>query len=589
MKTILFLLLTLLSCQLLAETPEKQNKKPETVTMNMRNADVIAVIEWMAEQTKKKFIIDPEVKGEVSILANVAMTLEESYEVFLAMLDVHGYHVSNNNGILRIANQQQSKATAASVISAFSADRANELAIYIYQSQFINTDKLQSILKPLVADSTLISALSDNKKLIIVDNYDNIHRLVKLIRAIDEAKLNDIEVVGLQYASSSTMADVVNSLLAKENSEFVIVSDQRSNSLLMAGDNLLKKQVRQLISQLDSDLTRSDNTQVIKLNYSNSEEMLAIVTATAEAMAKENSANQVSQSAVNLSASVSSNALIVTAPPDIMRSIKAIISELDIPRQQVLVEAIIIEVNNDELETLGVEWNTELNAGTGIEAATSFGLKNASNPTGFLSSGLNLGYFSSGTLRGLISMLETVVDVNILSTPSLLTLENEQAEILVGSNVPFVTGQSQTANTNGDIFTTVQRQDIGLTLKVTPTINADNGITLEILQELETLSDSVSSASDLVTNKRSLQTTVHVKNNKILVLGGLISEQQQETVKKVPFLGSIPLLGKLFSHTSTQNLQKNLMIFIHPKIVNDEITEAAREKLNATTRLQHQH
>ncbi|MCR8921807.1 type II secretion system secretin GspD [Dasania sp. GY-MA-18] len=551
----------------------------QLITLNMREAEIVSVIQWMAEQTQKKIIIDPRVSGKVSILANVPMSLEQAYHVFLAMLNVYGYAAVESGGIVRIIPSAAAKTTAGSVISNFQNNQGSQQALYVYQSQALNSEKLQNALRPLVSSSGHLSAIPGSNKLIIADAYDNIHRLVALIQQLDQDQELQIQTLKLQYASANTVAAVINSLIASDNnSSFTIASDQRSNSILMTGDPLIEKRVKQLIAQLDKPISSTDNTKVIYLHYTDADEMLPILQNMAKALATDNKNHNIQGQTINVAASATTNALIVTAPPDILYAMEKVVAQIDIRRAQVLVEAIIVEVSEDVSQRLGVEWNTSFDAGTGTEAATSFGLKQLNISTGevLLSGGLSVGYYSGGSLRALINALASEVDANILSTPSLVTLDNQEAEVLVGSNVPFITGQALTNNNTSDNpFTTIERQDIGLSLKVTPQINNGNTVTLDIVQELETISDSSSAATDIVTNKRSIKTKVQVQNDGILVLGGLISDEQTERVDKVPLLGDLPILGALFTSTSTQTLQRNLMIFIHPKILANDIESEA--------------
>ena len=556
-------------------TPKSEQ---ELITINMRQADIVAVIQWMAEQTNKKIIIDPRVKGRVSILANVPMSVEDAYHVFLSMLEVYGYATTESGGIVRIIPSAAAKSSPASIIENFKENRGSEQALYVYQTQAGNTQKLVSAIKPLVGVAGYINAIPGSDTIIIADAYDNIKRLAALVSQIDENQDTPIQTLALQHASANTVAAVITSLLENSgNKSFTIASDERSNSILMTGDTLIEKRVKQLISQLDKPINNTDNTKVIYLHYIDAKEMLPILTNMAEAVKQENKNHNVQQQAISVAVSETTNAIIVTAPPDILYAMENVIAQIDIRRAQVLVEAILVEVSEELAESLGVEWNTSFSANTGTEAVTNFGLRSTGDASeSLLNAGLSLGYYSNGTLRALINALATEVDANILSTPSLMTLDNQEAEILVGSNVPFITGQSLvSSNDQNDPFTTIEREDIGLTLKVTPQVNDTDSVTLDIVQELETITDSVQGASDIVTDKRSIRTKVLVKDGNILVLGGLITEQETELVNKVPVLGDIPLLGELFKTTTTKNLQRNLMVFIHPKIITDDIAGEA--------------
>ncbi|MGK0442114.1 MAG: general secretion pathway protein D [Pseudohongiellaceae bacterium] len=548
----------------------------ELITINMHEAEIVSVIQWIAEQTNKKIIIDPRVKGKVSILANVPMTVDNAYQVFLAMLDVYGYASIETGDILRIVPSAAAKTSPASIINNFNDERGSSQALYVYQIQNSDPQKILTAIKPLVGTHGYANHITNTNKIIIADAYSNIKRLASLINQIDQAEDLSIKTLALEHASATTVAAVINSLLENNGSKtFTIASDERSNSLLMTGDIMIEKRVKQLISQLDRPITNTDNTKVIYLHYIDADELLPILKNMGDTIKQENKYYNVEQQAISIAASKSANALVVTAPPDILYAMEKVIAQIDIRRAQVLVEAIIVEVSEELAQSLGVEWNTSFSASTGVEAATNFGLRqnNANAVESILSSGLALGYYSSGSLRALVNALATEIDANILSTPSLMTLDNQEAEILVGSNVPFITGQTLNNSTsNNEPFTTISRVDIGLTLRVTPQINDKDSVTLDIVQELETISDSVTGAQDLVTNKRSIKTKVLVKNDNILVLGGLITDEETELVNKVPLLGDIPLLGELFKTTTTKKSKRNLMVFIHPKIITDTVS-----------------
>lgn len=554
-------------------SPAQNTYNDELITINIHEAEIISVIQWMAEKTHKKILINPSVKGKVSILANVPMSIDDAYLVFLTMLDVYGFTSTEYNDVVSITTKNDSYRTASHIIKNFNKPLGNQQALFVYETQAIDANKLLPTIKPLVANTGYINVLANSNKLLIADAYDNIKRLASLIKQLDQIDNIQIQTIKLEYASANTVAAVINSLLSSDNNlSFTMTSDERSNSVLMSGDKITEKKVKQLIQHLDRPISTTDNTRVIFLRYSEATEILPILQSMSKAIQQENKNQDIVQQAINIEASSHSNALVITAPPDILQTMEKVIAQIDIRRAQVLVETIIVEINEDLARQLGVEWNTSFNAQTGTEGATQFGLRQTGTLAveNILSAGLSLGYYSGGSLRGLINALATEVGANILSTPSLMTLDNQEAEILVGSNVPIITGQSLTNNSENP-FTTIERQDIGISLKVTPQINDKNSVTLDILQELETLSDSTTSSTDLVTNKRSIKTKVLVENNKILVLGGLISDEEREKVSKVPFLGDIPLLGKLFQSSSKTKVKRNLMVFIHPIIIsNDE-------------------
>jgi len=584
-------LLTALSVILPLQAQQSQQAEQELLTINMRDADIGAVIQWIAEQTNKKIVVDPRVKGKVTVLANQAMNAEQAYQVFLTTLDVYGYAASESGGILRIYPAALNKNAPRDLIANFDQLGGGEQIIYIFQARQVSAIKLVELLKPLLPATGHIAAYPESNSLIIADESANVKRLVTMVKHIDQTGDFDIEVIKLNHADARNVVGLVLSLTQSAASpSFSITSDERSNSLLMTGDPATRNRVSQLIKQLDKPITDSGNTRVVYLHYLDAAELLPILRGMATAMAEDNK-NAEANSSISIEASESSNALIMTAPPYILEMMADVIAQVDIRRAQVLVEAIIVEVSKDFSQTLGVEWNTSLNRDDGVEAITNFGLKSA-DEDGVLSligSGLNLGFYRNGSLRALVQAVANENDANILSTPSIMTLDNQEAEILVGSNVPLITGQSTgSSSSTNDPFTTIEREDIGLSLKITPQINSGDAITLDVLQEIETISETSANTNDIVTNKRSIKTKVIVEDDNILVLGGLISDDVQQIVSKVPILGDMPLLGALFRTTTDKVIKKNLMVFIHPVILDsDEVAiELSQKNYNLMQDLQ---
>lgn len=573
------------------QSQQSQQAEQELLTINMRDADIGAVIQWIAEQTNKKIVVDPRVKGKVTVLANQAMNAEQAYQVFLTTLDVYGYAASESGGILRIYPAALNKNAPRDLIANFDQLGGGEQIIYIFQARQVSAIKLVELLKPLLPATGHIAAYPESNSLIIADESANVKRLVTMVKHIDQTGDFDIEVIKLNHADARNVVGLVLSLTQSAASpSFSITSDERSNSLLMTGDPATRNRVSQLIKQLDKPITDSGNTRVVYLHYLDAAELLPILRGMATAMAEDNK-NAEANSSISIEASESSNALIMTAPPYILEMMADVIAQVDIRRAQVLVEAIIVEVSKDFSQTLGVEWNTSLNRDDGVEAITNFGLKSA-DEDGVLSligSGLNLGFYRNGSLRALVQAVANENDANILSTPSIMTLDNQEAEILVGSNVPLITGQSTgSSSSTNDPFTTIEREDIGLSLKITPQINSGDAITLDVLQEIETISETSANINDIVTNKRSIKTKVIVEDDNILVLGGLISDDVQQIVSKVPILGDMPLLGALFRTTTDKVIKKNLMVFIHPVILDsDEVAiELSQKNYNLMQDLQ---
>lgn len=551
----------------------------ERLSINMRDADIGAVIQWIGEKTHKQIVIDPRVKGNVTVLANEPMSIDQAYQVFLAMLDVYGYAAVENGGVLRIFPAALAKSAPSEILDNYQAISGGEQIVYVFQARHVSANSLKQLLQPLIAGNGYLESFLDNNSLVLADDAANVKRLLTLMQQIDASGDFNIKVLKLKHAAADKVAGLATSLLGNQGDDkFAVVSDMRSNSVLMSGDPTTRAKVEQLVLQLDQPISAVGTTRVVYLKYLDAKEVLPILKGVSGA-AKDAEKNSDSAAAtISIESSESTNAIVMTAPPSMLDLMENVIRDIDIRRSQVLVEAIIVEVSKDFSESIGVEWNTNLAADNNVEAVTSFGLRPTTTDvaaidtaSSVLGSGLSLGFYRNGSLRALMQAIARESNANILSTPSILTLDNQEAEILVGSNVPFITGQTTSgASSTADPFTTIERQDIGLTLKITPKINQGDSVTLDVLQEIETIADSSQVANDIVTNKRSIKTKVLVEDETILVLGGLISDEQQLFENKVPFFGDLPLIGRLFKSTTESLVKKNLMVFIHPVIVTSE-------------------
>jgi general secretion pathway protein D len=394
-----------------------------------------------------------------------------------------------------------------------------------------------------------------------------------LAQRLDRNASLDMEVVKLQHASAKDLADALQKLLGeKENVQLQISTDTRVNAIVLAGSDSMRGKAREVIQRLDLPQAAQGSIEVVYLHYLKASELLPVL------RGMEATEDDKALRPVAIEASDTTNALIISAPPDRLAAMLEVVKKLDIRRAQVLVEAIIAEVGDDVSRTLGIEWKSVFD-GEGVEAISRFSdgeVQVPDTPLTDVGRGLTLGYFRNGSLRGLVQALQLDTDSNILSMPSIVTLDNQEAEILVGSNVPMITGQatSRAAPTDNP-FTTIERKDIGISLKVTPQINQGDAITLDILQTVETLTDSTV-AEDIITDKRSLHTVAMLEDDDMLVLGGLIQDQATQSVEKVPVLGSIPLVGALFRKTTTGYVKRNLMVFVRTRILSN--MEAAEEE-----------
>ena len=439
-----------------------------------------------------------------------------------------------------------------------------------------------------------LAAYPASNSLIFSDNASNIERMLAIVQRVDKNTEQEIEVIPLQYALGSEIVRLLEKLWPQDATDptnrISVGVDERSNSILLGGSSGNRLEIRALISHLDTPVESGGNTQVIYLRYANAENVARILTGLSNSTNTAADTGSTDASAENskIQADMESNALVITATTARFKSLRAVIQKLDMPRAQVHIEAIIAEVSFETAMELGVEWfvdgrNTGNRSypvgGTNYpEKGGTWGSIVGSIVEGtvpVLGSGLSLGMggkSGNGTHFGvLLRALATDGTTNILSTPSLTTLDNQEAEIIVGQNVPFKTGSYTTQGGLGQVnpFTTIQREDVGITLKVKPQINEGDAITLTIEQETSSVSESSASVNDLITNKRSIKTTVLVANGDVIVLGGLIDEDVQKSQSKVPVLGSIPLLGRLFRYDKTTKTKRTLMGFIRPTIISN--------------------
>lgn len=578
----------------------------QTVTLNLKDADISALISTVAEVTGRNFIIDPRVKGKVTVVSSRPMDSEEVYQVFLSILKVHGFAAVPSGAVIKIVPDVNAKQDGIPTVGEADTPVGDEMVTRVVQVDNVAAAQLVPILRPLVPQQGHLAAYPATNVLIISDRARNVKRLVSIIRRIDQVSDSEIEIIPLQHAAANEVVRVLTSLQraapAKGKTPAaaggpVLVADERTNSVLLGGDRALRLRTRALISHLDTPMEAGGNTDVIYLKYAEATEIVDVLKGVGEVEKKEVGKGKTAapRSQFDIQADEATNSLVITAPPDIMRTMKRVISQLDIRRAQVLVDAVIAEVSVDTSRELGMQWIISgLNDGTGPVGLINFSntgttITDLANAVISAKDGTQLPQQKSnatigfGRVRsdestnfvGLVQALSADANTNILSTPTLITLDNEEAEIIIGENVPFITGSFSSTGANSgstNPFQTIQREDVGLTLKIKPQINEGNALKLDIEQEISSIADSVVGAADLITNKRSIKTTVMADSGSIVVLGGLIEEQVGESHQKIPLLGDIPLLGYLFRSTGTSINKTNLMVFIHPVILRDQAT-----------------
>lgn len=571
-------------------------------TLNWKDADIRQVVEAVSAVTGKNFILDPRVTGRVTLLSPTPLGPDALYEAFLSILQVHGYVAVDSGDLIKIIPD----ATARQFPSRMGTEGAagpDDMATSVVQLRNVGATQLVPILRPLIPQYGHLVAHAGSNMLIISDRAANVSRMVSIIRRIDQASDEDIEVVPLLHASAAEIVRIMTALTQAGRGDgspvtTSLVADARTNSVLIGGDKNERLRLRTLIAHLDTPLEDGGDTQVRYLRYADAEELSTKLQSHFSGQVQSAAAGQAggatSNNEISVWADTQTNAIVVNAPPKMMRALMQIVDKIDIRRAQVLVEAIIVEVIADKSNELGVTWAIE---GTGSNtpiAVTNFpGSMNgvvqlgaaagggATDPSSLIDAGITIGVGrlsdSGVSFAAILSALEGNADTNIISTPSIVTTDNEEATLNVGQEVPFVTGSySNTGSVGGAVnpFQTIQREQIGVKLAITPQINEGNSMVLDISQEISSLAQSAGEAVDLITNQRIVETTVIVEDGEILVLGGLLEDVLRESNQSVPILGNIPLLGNLFRSRKTEKVKTNLMIFIRPTILRDTATIA---------------
>ncbi|WP_177420592.1 type II secretion system secretin GspD [endosymbiont of Lamellibrachia barhami] len=569
----------------------------DRITLNLNDADINALIKTVSEHTGRNFVVDPRVKGKVTVISAHPMDKDEFYQVFLSILEVHGFSTVPAGEVIKIVPDVKAKQIGIPTGADSQQFPGDQMVTRILQVKNVTASQLVPILRPLIPQQGHLAAYPATNVLIISDRRQNVDRLLKIISRIDQVSDSSIEVVSLRHASAMEVVRIITGLQKNRGKGAAepakLIADERTNSVLISGDATTRLRTRVVIEHLDTPFDNEGNARVIYLRYANAKELATVLTGVSNTLDKSRKKGKGGAPSipVNIQADEASNALIITAPQNIFNTLQSIIRKLDIRRAQVLVEAIIAEISFDRVKELGVQWIVDgTPGGSGPVGVINLGTPSIGSIAGAIAADaipaipagttIGIGSFSNNSINfaALIRALETDTSSNILSTPSILTLDNQEAEIVVGQNVPFLTGQyaSTGSTTTVNPFQTIQRQDVGLTLRVTPQINEGNAIQLKISQEVSSVNKTASTgAADIVTNKRTIKTVVMVDDGDTIVLGGLIDENLQQVEEKVPFLGDIPILGVLFRANSTIKVKRNLVVFLRPIIVRDAATHAA--------------
>ncbi|MBC8210675.1 MAG: type II secretion system secretin GspD, partial [Gammaproteobacteria bacterium] len=527
-----FLMMLLLSNPVLAEE----------VTLNFSDADLTAVVNSVSQITGKNFIIDPRVKGKVTVISSKPLNEDEVYNVFLSILQVHGFATVPTDNAIKIIPDASAKQDATPVDLKPKRRDGDQLITRVILIKNVNATQLVPVLRPLVAQQGHLAAYADTNVLIISDRASNIERIEQIIGQIDKKTDAEIEFVKLEHAFASEVVRLLTTLSANDPAQkkasvadVKFSADERTNSILLSGDKKERLKYRSIIAELDQPVESSGNIHVVYLRYAESVNLAKILGTVGndviKAQSKNAGASSVDSASINIQPDEVSNALVITAPMSIFKSLRTVIQQLDIPRAQVHIEAIIAEVSVDTSNELGVQWVIDGSPADHPIMATNFAGSGtpitslAGGAASAISDGLTLGIGRVNhpdlNFLTLIRALSGNADSNLLSTPSIVTLDNQEAQIVVGQNVPFVTGEFSSTSGSTSVanpFRTIERQDIGISLKVKPQINEGNTITLDIDQEVSNISGSSTGAVDLVTNKRALKTVVQLEDGELLVL-----------------------------------------------------------------------
>ncbi|HSG60821.1 MAG TPA: type II secretion system secretin GspD [Pseudomonadales bacterium] len=592
-------------------------------TVNFKDADIHEVIKFVADARDLVVVVDPQVKGKVRVVSSKTLNDEELYNLFLTVLEINGYSAIDSKGILHIVPSKDAR-TAPSAVNPVQPYNA-QFITEVIQLKNIDAAKLIPILRPLVPQQSHMAAYANSNAIILSDTAANIERMRKLIEKVDNNAVEKTEIMTLQFASAEDVVSLITNLDKQEKADrgaamspAMLVADTRTNSVVVLGDEMARERVKFLIKHLDEPNRQNSNSRVIYLEYAKAVDVAAVLNKVVQNLSAV-AAEKNSKKSAAVEADETTNALIITADKNLMGELVGMVKSLDIRRAQVLVEAIIVELQDVGGRELGVQWlfqNESRGFGSSVNSVGSnnallgnvagAALGNGTDANGdAVNTTLNLAaalagapgqVFGIGKLQNpgtdfavLLNALSTDTEANILSTPSLLTLDNNEASITVGQEVPFVTGRyTSTGNSTNPSspFQTIERQDVGITLKVTPHINEGDSLILELEQEVSSLTGA--SSSDLITNQRKINTSVMAQDGETIVLGGLVKDDVQESVQKVPLLGDIPLLGRLFRSNNTKITKTNLLVFIRPTIIRspDRLRGATAEKYGYIRELQ---
>ena len=571
----------------------------ETFILNYEDVDIKKVTQDIANFSKKTIILDPRVKGKVTIFSNSSLSSDEVWDVYLRTIQVNGFSALNDENFVRIVPENEATRDQNS------GESGGEFITRVIELKNRSSVELLPLIKPIAGRQANVSSIASINSLLVVDRKSNVERITEVVQSLDEDNTASVTIVDLKNLSSVEAVRILEKLKSQNNptiNNFVAISFSASNSVIVSANSITTNIIKETLQQLDDDAISEGSVAVIYLKYADAEEVAGIVSSIASRFISSESEKPI------VTYHAPTNSVVVSSDESNIATIKNLISKLDIRRAQVLVEAIVVELSETAARSLGVETIfagaedgeipigiTRFQNGTGpdllgltgsaIESGDNANFSNIAANSLLNSQGIiaGIGRISEDddSMIAIINAIDADKNSNILTTTSLLAMDNEEASTVIGQEIPITTGESLGSN-NTNPFRTTSREEVGIKLSVKPQINEGNSVILEIKQEVSGVAGPLTGTTDLITNKRTIETTVLVDNNQIIVLGGLVDEDIQEDIQRVPVLGSIPVLGKLFQSSSESKVKKNLMVFLRPKILVDSesVSQISTEKYN---------
>ncbi|CAM3634323.1 type II secretion system secretin GspD [Parendozoicomonas haliclonae] len=612
-----------------SQPAQEKSAEEKRWTLNQQNADIREFIAQVAAITGETFVIDPRIKGgnTVSVISTRPMTKGQIYDIFLEVLNANGYAVIPKGDVRSIIPSTTAKTASPQNVGKERPAGAT-MVTRVIDLHSVSAVEVIPIVRPLIAQYGHAAASASGNAVVISDQKDNVDRITRLVRELDQASDNDYEVISLEHAWVGDVAKIIQDTLATAKGQLPsgmqVIADERSNRLVIKGNANKRARVRKLVNTLDKEGIRKSSTRVIFLRHADAQNLADMLNEASQTIQDDSPDGKANASPNSKSRSTSSrtpqtssksgkksglangtfiradettNALVMIADPDTLTELEGLVRQLDIRRSQVLIEAAIVEVTGNVNDSLGIQWGYQ---GKNSVGQRTGGEGSISDPISVVGAAVNASNNLNGIPYGsvllrnsnfgvLVNALSSQSNTNLMSTPSLMTLDNEEAEFVVGQEVPFTTGSYQQNNTSsGNPFTTTERKPVGLTLKVTPHIGDGNTLRLEIEQELSSLTQQTASAGDPITFQRKLKTVIVVDNQETIVLGGILRDVVTKNTDKVPLLGDIPLLGRLFKNKKDIVEKQNLMLFLKPSIVRNssELESATHDKYSAIKLIQ---